>query len=74
MLALFVLTYVKELRCTWQHGVRCVAFYLLKVISAVRSMSDKWGNLEAARARWMDAEEGKRERERQEMKVERVDA
>lgn len=57
MFALFVLSYVKELRSTWQHGVDSVAFYLLKVISSVRSMSDKWGNLVAARAGWMDAEE-----------------
>lgn len=42
-----------------------VAFYLLKVISALRSMSYKWGNLVVARAGWMDAEE-----ERSEMKVE----
>lgn len=63
MLALFVLTYVKELRSTWQHGVDSVAFYLVKVISALRSMSDKWGNLVAARAGWMDAEEERRRNE-----------
>lgn len=58
-------TYVKELHSTWQHGVDSVAFYLLKVISSLRSMSYKWGNLVVARAGWMDAEE-----ERSEMKVE----
>lgn len=63
MLALFVLTYVKELHSTWQHGVDSVAFYLVKVISSLRSMSDKWGNLVAARAGWMDAEEERRRNE-----------
>ena len=50
-------TYVKELHSTWQHGADSVAFYLLKVISALRSMSYKWGNLVVARAGWMDAED-----------------
>lgn len=58
-------TYVKELYSTWQHGADSVAFYLLKVISALRSMSYKWGNLVVARAGWMDTEE-----EWSEMKVE----
>lgn len=58
-------TYVEELHSTWQHGADSVAFYLLKVISALRSMSYKWGNLVVARAGWMDAEE-----ERSKMKVE----
>lgn len=58
-------TYVEGLHGTRQHGGDSVAFYLLKVISALRSMSYKWGNLVVARAGWMDAEE-----EWSEMKVE----
>jgi len=54
MLVLFVLTHVKELQSTWQHGANSVAFYHFKVISSLRSMSDKWGNLVVARAGWMD--------------------
>lgn len=35
----------------WQHCTDSVAFYLFKVISSLRSMSDKWGNLVTACAR-----------------------
>ena len=55
-----VITHAKECVRTWQHGA---AFYLFKVISSVRSMSDKWGNLVSLRAH---AEEEKEEERRNE--------